>query len=151
MTRTILLLFILLLWSSAHHSVAQKPPKVYQDLEKHYNENNFEACVKLESQVEAFAATRKDTLAANSYFYLGDAFNQLGQLQKAIVFWEKEKTLLGELDVKDKYEEGEFNFKEEYSTKLYYLSDLYLQIGNYQKAGEMADQLIKADRKLYKP
>src|SRR6478736_10558080 len=146
MVKKVVLLVVLLLWSSFKLCVAQNIPKVYQNLEKHYNASEFEDCIKLESQVVAFAETRKDTVAANSYFYLGDAFNQTGQLQKAIVFWEKERALLGELDVKDKYEEGEFNFKEEYSTKLYYLSDLYLRTGNYPKAGEMADQLIKADR-----
>ncbi|HEY5823522.1 MAG TPA: hypothetical protein VIT44_04110, partial [Cyclobacteriaceae bacterium] len=93
MTKNSPLLFILLFWSVASHSLAQTLPKVYLTLEKYYNESDYEACVKLESQVEVFAASRKDTLAANSYFFLGDSFNQLGQVKKAIVLWEKEKDL----------------------------------------------------------
>ena len=149
--KNIFFLALVLVCFITHRCLAQGLPKVYLALEKHYAESDFEACVKLESQVEIFAASRKDTLATNSYFYLGDAFNQLGQVKKAILLWEKQIGLLKELDVKEKYNPGELNVKEEYSTMLFNLAGTYLQAGDYQKAGERADQLIKADRKLYKP
>jgi CHAT domain-containing protein/tetratricopeptide (TPR) repeat protein len=133
------LLILLVTIFCGHKNFAQTIPQIYRDLEKQYNNGDFEACVKLEKKVEAFASVRKDTLATNSYFYLGDAFNQLGEIEKAILLWEKQKDLLGEL-----------NINEEYSTMLFNLANLYLQSGNYVKAGVMADQLIAADRKLYK-
>jgi CHAT domain-containing protein/lipopolysaccharide biosynthesis regulator YciM len=141
---------ILFLFSSVQISYAQQVPKAYYDFEKHYYESDFEACIRMEKQITPYALSRKDTVAANIYFFLGDAFKESGEIERAIFYWEKERTLLGELDVKETYEEGELNIKEEYSTKLYYLSDLYLQSGNFVKAGELADLLIKADKKLYK-
>src|SRR4051812_38896913 len=118
MVRSLLLLNFLL-WCHVFDVSAQGVPKIYQQLEKHHNEGDFEACIKLENQVELFAASRKDTLATNSYFYLGNSFNQLGQIQKAILAWEKQKDLLKELDVKEKYSPGELNVKEEYSIMLF--------------------------------
>ncbi len=148
--KNLFLLTALIAGLSVNICVAQTP-KIYIELEDHYLKSDFEKCVSLEKQVETFSATRKDTLAANSLFYLGYAFVQTGQLEKAIPLWEKEVVLLKELDVKEKYAEGELNIKEEYSIMLFNLADLYLQAGNYAKAGELADQLIKTDKKLHKP
>jgi len=124
-----------LFWCSSLFVCAQTLPAIYTQLKKFHNDANYEACIKLEKQVETFALSRKDTLATNSYFYLGNAFNQLGEIEKAIPLWEKQKTLLAELNIQD-----------EYSTMVFNLANLYMQSGNYAKAGEMADELIKADR-----
>jgi CHAT domain-containing protein/Flp pilus assembly protein TadD len=139
MTKKALLLFFLVSVFFAFQSSAQQLPPIYKDIENHYNNGDYEACAKLEAKGVAFASNRKDTLATNVYFYLGDAFNQLGSIEKAITFWEKQKDLLGELKIDD-----------EYSIMLYNLADLYLKTGNYAKAGTVADQLLAADKKLYK-
>ena len=62
-------------------------PDVYVQLEKHYHAGAYEACVKIVKQVEAFAKSRMDTLVANSFFYLGDSYNQTGDLKKALHFF----------------------------------------------------------------
>jgi CHAT domain-containing protein len=139
MTKKAFLLSFLLSIFFAFQIAAQQLPKIYQDLENHYNNGEYEACIKLEQKVEAFASSRKDTLATNSYFYLGEAFNQTGDLEKAIGLWEKQVKLLGELKIKD-----------EYSMMLSTLANMYLQTGNYNRAGETADKLLIADKAVYK-
>jgi CHAT domain-containing protein/tetratricopeptide (TPR) repeat protein len=124
----------------AYPTFAQNLPKIYNELESLYNIGDFEACIKLEKKVELFAFSRKDTFATNSYYYLGDAYNQLGDFEKAIPLWEKLKDLLKELNIPDQY-----------SMTLYNLADIYQRNGDYAKAGITADQLIVADKKLFEP
>lgn len=121
-----------------HYSQAQ--PGVYAELERNYNENSFEACIRMTRQVEAFANNRLDTLAANSYFYLGDAYNQTGQLKKALHYFELEKQTLESLKL---------NRTTDFSNTLNNLAYLYLENGDYTKAGAIADQLIANDRLLF--
>lgn len=117
-------------------------PVVYETLEKRYSENAFEACVQMEKEVLAFTHNRLDTLAANSYFYIGDSYNQLGDIKKALSFFELEKKTLFTLSL---------NQTEDYSNSLNNLAYLYLQDGNYPDAGKTADELIINDKKLYSP
>ena len=132
---TVCMMFVLVLH-------AQTPQEVYVELENSYNKNAFEACVRMEKRVEAFAAGRKDTLAANSFFYIGDAYNQLGQPDKAITYFEREKNLLFALGL---------GHTTDFSNSLNNLAFLYLQQGNYPKAGATADELLLNDRKLFAP
>ena len=123
-------------------SLAQSLPEIYQDLELHYNDENFEACIKLEKDVELLAKTQRDTIVANSFFYVGDAHNQLGDINKAISWFEREKVLRAELGLME---------TDAFSGSLYNLAFLYMKAGNYNQASLMADQLISNDRKLYPP
>lgn len=120
----------------------QQAPEVYQTLERRYQQDAFEDCIALEKQVEAFNKNRLDTLAANSFFYLGDAYNQLGETRKALFYFERERQTLQAIGMTQ---------TDDYSNSLNNLAYLYLQNGNYKAAGTTADALISGDRKLYKP
>lgn len=126
----------------AHSSIAQVVPDTYTDLEQSYEAGNFEACVKMESRVEALAQQRRDTLVANSFFYIGDAHYQIGETATAIRWFEREKALRADLGLVN---------TDAFSGSLYNLASLYLLEGQYNEAGAMADELIANDRKLYGP
>jgi CHAT domain-containing protein/Flp pilus assembly protein TadD len=117
---------------------SQEVPEIYTQLETRYDKSEFGACVKLASEIETFSVNRVDTLVANSFFYLGDSYNQLGEVEKAIQYWEREKNLRSQL--------GD---REYYSISLYNLASIYLQAGQYVKAGAIADELLVIDKKLY--
>ena len=119
---------------------AQQVPEVYRTLEEKYHQNAFADCIAMEKQVDSFSRNRLDTLASNTYFYLGDAFNKLGEIRKALFYFEREKQTLQSLGMTG---------TEDYSNSLNNLAYLYLQDGNYKAAGIAADALISNDRKLY--
>lgn len=121
---------------------AQSLPAVYRQLEQHYNGNAFEACVDMERQVERFLHNRLDTLAANSLFYLGDAFYQMEKPEKAVSCFEREKNTLYALGLSN---------TDDYSNSLSNLAYLYLEAGDYTRAGHAADELLDVDRKIYPP
>ncbi len=123
-------------------ALCQQLPAVYEALESNYNRNAFEACIKLEKQVETFTRDRLDTLASNSFFYLGDAYNQTGEITKALFFFERENKVLRQLGMQH---------TEDYSNSLNNLAYLQLQAGNYIQAGRTADELISNDRKMFPP
>lgn len=136
-------LFTAIFASSLCTSVwAQSLPPVYQQLEEHYNQNAFEACLDMERQVQRFAHNRIDTLAANSLFYLGDAFYQMGKTDKAVNCFEREKKTLFALGLSN---------TDDYSNSLSNLAYLYLEAGDYTRAGHAADELLSIDRKIYAP
>jgi CHAT domain-containing protein/tetratricopeptide (TPR) repeat protein len=122
--------------------MAQNLPKVYQDLERNYEQQNFEACIKLEPQVEALAKNQRDTLVANSFFYIGDAHHQLGDMTKAISWFEREKNMRADIGLTQ---------TDAFSSSLYNLAYIYLKAGKYTAANLMADQLIANDQKMYGP
>jgi len=122
------------------HLLAQDIPLAYQQLENSYNNSEFEACIKLTREIESFSINRVDTLAANSFFYLASSHNQLGNLDKALDYFEKEKSLRAKLPMGD----GIY-----YSMNLFNLAYTYLQAGKYAKAGLSADELIVSDKKIY--
>lgn len=120
------------------NAYSQDIPELYAKIENSYNNGEFESLTKLASQIETFTTNRVDTFAANSYFYLGDSYHQLGKTEKAITYWEKEKNLRLVL--------GDQNY---YSISLYNLASVYLQSGQYGKAGTIADELVVIDKKVH--
>lgn len=132
--------FLLLLGVSGYSASAQSLPTVYAALETNYLTNAFENCVRMEKEVEAFTRNRFDTLSANCFFYIGDAYHQLGQIKKALPYFEREKELLHSLGL---------SHTSDYSNSLNNLAYLYLQDGDYVRAGMTADQLLETDRKLF--
>lgn len=121
---------------------SQQLPAVYATLEKTYEANMFDACVRMEKQVENFANGRQDTLVSNSFFYLAEAFNEVGETGKAIAYFERAKTTLTSLGL---------TATSDYSNALNNLAYLYLQNGDYSHAATMADELLATDEKLYSP
>jgi tetratricopeptide (TPR) repeat protein len=121
-------------------ATGQALPKVYQELQRAYDQGNFQACVKLSNDVELFASRQKDTLVSNSFAYLADAHNQLGEHEKAIAWLEREKAMLAEIGM------AQTDYS---SVNLYNLASAYLEIGSYAKAGVTATELIANDRKVF--
>lgn len=120
----------------------QEQPAVYLELERNYNENSFEACIRMAKQVQSFTHNRIDTLAANSFFFLGDAYNQIGETRKALHYFELQKEILATLKLQH---------TTDFSNTLNNLAYLYLQEGDYARAGSIADNLIANDRLLFPP
>lgn len=121
---------------------AQTLPAVYVELESNYTANSLEACVKMVKRIESFTAGKKDSLAANCAFYMGDAYYKLGETGKALVWFEKEREILQALGLQN---------TTDYSNSLNNLAYIYLQHGNYAMAGVRADELLINDRRLYAP
>jgi CHAT domain-containing protein/tetratricopeptide (TPR) repeat protein len=128
----------ILLCSVAAYS--QQIPAAYTKLETDFNNSEFEACIKAASEIEKLAVNRADTIGANSYYYLGESYNQLGHLDKALAFFEKEKSVRAQLQNVDALS---------YSNSLYNLMYVSLQAGKYSKAGQYADELVVVDKKVH--
>ena len=133
-------LILLLVGASTITVWSQQIPPVYAALEKNYESNMFEACMRMEKQVESFAHGRLDTLVSNSFFYMAEAFNELGESKKAIAYFERARVTLKSLGLTG---------TTDYSNSLNNLAYLYLQDGNYPQAATTADELLANDRKLY--
>lgn len=131
---------LLFLVASATLAFSQGNSETYALLETRYESSEYDACIKMVKEVESFAANRLDTMAANSFFYLGDAYLQAGNEAKALQYFEREKQLRAKLPAGD---------GTHYSNSLYNLAFAYLQAGKYPEAGKTAEELLAYDRKLY--
>jgi CHAT domain-containing protein len=130
-----LLLFLALLSSKAN---SQDIPAFYFQIDSLYAKNKFIECIALEAQVEAFIQQRKDTLGNNVIVYLADSYHQLDNSAKAIDWSERQHTYLANTPL-----------LEEFSIALFNLGNLYLEVGDYIKAGKIADELLIIDKKLF--
>lgn len=123
-------------------SKTQPRSQVIEEIEHHYENGNYETCLKLIPAIEELSRSQRDTTLADSYFYIADAYSQSGNLPKAVWWFERENNLRTELN-----QAG----TESYSASLYNLAEIYLQTGAYDKAGLTANKLIQNDRKVYEP
>ena len=137
MKKSILFLVWLL---SVTNLLAQNVPQLYEQLKQKYENSEFDACIKLAKDVDKLAASRTDTISANSLFYVGDAYMQSGNLPLAVAYFEREKDMTKKLNLGDGIP---------YSSSLYNLAYAYLQAGQYAKASMAADELLAHDRKIY--
>lgn len=136
------ILSLLILAVLAGGALAQQGSDVYETLKKNYDRDAFEACIAMEKEVATFTRNRIDTLAANCFFYMGDAFNQAGDVEKALQFFEREKKALQALGMQR---------TDDYSNSLNNLAYLYLHAGDYENAGRTAAELIANDEKIFSP
>src|SRR3546814_18077379 len=93
-------------------------------------------------QVQSFTHNRIDTLAANSFFVLGDAYNQIGETRKALHYFELQKEILATLKLQH---------TTDFSNTLNNMAYLYLKEGDYARAGSIAENLLANDRLLFPP
>jgi len=110
----------------------------YFSLENAYNSGEYEECIDLLDKHEAELITAKDSIAANTFFYVGDSYLALGDFEKALGYFENELELRNILEN-----------KEELSGTLYNLTYLYNELGYYNKAKEVSTRLIKLDKEYY--
>ena len=114
--------------------------KSFDDLETLYNNEDYKACIKLEKQIEQLSLNKKDTIAANAFSNLGDSFFQLGIIDKAISWQEREKKLREELHLQK---------NDAFSTCLYNLANSYMEANRYNEAVSTAQQLVDNDKNLF--
>jgi CHAT domain-containing protein/tetratricopeptide (TPR) repeat protein len=131
-----LLAFALVVFTTA----GQSSDKIHISLEKLHEQGNYEACLKMQPDIDLLAKNQKDTLIANSFSYIGDAHFQLGEVAQAVKWFEREKKLRTDLGLTE---------TESFSISLYNLANAYLESGNYAQAGLAAREMIANDRKLY--
>lgn len=113
---------------------------LYEEVSFFYHEEKYEECLKLEPSLLAWAAGRTDTLAANVFSYLADAHLKKGTVEKAIAFFESEKTVREKL-----LPAGSI----EYSNALFNLSYACLEANQYTRGKEVGKQLLAFDRKIH--
>jgi CHAT domain-containing protein len=112
---------------------------IFNELEESYYNENFQNCIKFEKQIEQLSLNKKDTIAANAFSYLGDAFYQLGNTNRAIVWQEKEKTLREHLELQN---------TDGYSVCLFNLANSYVEAHRDADAVATANLLVENDRQI---
>lgn len=130
---------MLLLFFSAE-IVAQDFGANYKRLDSLYYVNNFEACLELESAILPQIANREDTLAANVYFYIGDAHRANYNTKQAIAYFIKERQVREKILPVD---------PDGYSNSLYNLMYIYAQAGNISASIDVGETLIEFDQTTY--
>lgn len=119
---------------------AQDVPELYYKLERSYEDGDFETSIKLAKDVETFTASRKDTVAANSFAYLAIAYLEVGNYPLAVSYHERERNIRSVLPL-----------DQNFSVTLFNLANAYLQNGQLAKAGSTADEQLAFDRKSLSP
>jgi CHAT domain-containing protein/Tfp pilus assembly protein PilF len=137
MKKLILFLFCIL---HVIYSSAQDIPEIYHQLERSYENGDFEACIKFAKDVDNLSASRTDTIAAHSLAYVGIAYLQMGNFPMAVSYHERERTMRNKLPLDGSY-----------SVTLFNLANAYLQDGQLKKAGITADEQLDYDRKTLAP
>ncbi|HEY0743901.1 MAG TPA: CHAT domain-containing protein [Chryseosolibacter sp.] len=132
----------LLFLQVASLALGQSVPKVYNDIVRKFNEQNYETIVALTNDVDRLAKTRKDTIVANSFYYIAKSYKELGQPENAINWFEKEKLMRSDLGLIE---------TSEFSGALYHLALVYLEAGQYSKAETMVVDLLANDKRMYGP
>ena len=105
-----------------------------------YNAGDYTGCLRLEGALQPLIAQQIDTTAANTLFYLGDSYRQLGNTGKALSYLEQEVVLREKLVSID---------PEGYSSALYTLAQLHSEVGQIEEARSAGEMLVTFDRKTF--
>jgi CHAT domain-containing protein/tetratricopeptide (TPR) repeat protein len=119
---------------------AQYSGEVYSSFKQQYDQKDYAAVLNLKSAILAQVASQQDSITANVYFYLGNSYNETGQPDSALSFFERELTIRKKLKAAD---------YRNYSNSLYNLIYAYNQNGLYHEALTVADELLKEDMAHY--
>ncbi len=107
----------------------------YHRIEQAYESGEYQKCIALTNKYKKELTTAKDTIAANTFFYLGDSYLLEGDDKLAVANFEKElalREILGD--------------NEELSGTLYNLMYLYNDLGNYTEAKQTGLRLLEVDK-----
>ncbi|MFZ1807223.1 MAG: CHAT domain-containing tetratricopeptide repeat protein [Cyclobacteriaceae bacterium] len=131
---------VMLLFFFSVEVVAQDFETLYKRLDSLYYTSDFEACLELESTILSQIAQREDTLVANVYFYIGDAYRTDYNTDKAISYFTKERLIREKILPID---------PDGYSNSLYNLMYTYAQAGNMIASINTGEILIEFDQSTY--
>ena len=118
---------------------AQDRIEFYEKLEGLIDSDKLEEIVSLEYEIKNNAAI-SDTLSSDMYSILGEAHLMLGDLEKSAKNFEN---ALGIRKILNPV------ITEGYSSVLYNLTSVYIELGRYQKALVLANELLEVDKEIY--
>ena len=113
---------------------------VYQELDSLYHAGEYEQVLTLADGIMSQIGQREDTLVANAYFYIGDAYLDDYQIEPALTYFTREKELRKKLLPLD---------PAGYSNSLYNIMFAYLQDGRPQQAIDTGKELLAFDKATY--
>lgn len=111
----------------------------YQEAEAFHEEENYEAVLEKEADLYKLIASIPDTALANVYYFLGDSYYYLGELEEALVYFEKEKVI--------RAKQGTDN--EDYEALLSSLAAVYREAAQYRKALDTYKEMRQLDSLLF--
>ncbi|MBK5279969.1 MAG: hypothetical protein JJE09_14010, partial [Bacteroidia bacterium] len=132
--------FISMLIASGFGSFSQTLEERYTELDELAKAQSYEDVIAQENLVLPLLANRLDTLAAATVSIFAEANYGVEDYDKAILFWEQERTLrlaLGQLET------------DSYSSILFNLTNTYSIVGRYQETRTRGEELLTIDEKLY--
>lgn len=112
----------------------------YQQLDSLYHAGDMAGCLQLENGIVGLIGQRQDTLVANVYFYLGDAYREGYETEKALAYFEREKVLRENLLPLD---------ASGYSNALFNLMYTYFLNGDLRSAMNAGEALLAYDQATY--
>lgn len=122
-----------------NQQVLAQTSSLYNEVSKLYDAEDYKAIIKRESAILAFVKDKTDTLATNLYFYLGDAYLKRNKLEKAILYFEKEREVW----------ETSSTTSAEYANCLFNLTYVYYRANDIEKGKVVGTLLLDIERKLY--
>ncbi|MCB0493332.1 MAG: CHAT domain-containing protein [Cyclobacteriaceae bacterium] len=131
---------VMLLFFFSAEVFAQDFTILYKKLDSLYYASNFEACLELEPRIIPQIVQREDTLVANVYFYIGDAYRMDYNTKQAISYFTKERLVREKILPID---------PAGYSNSLYNLMYTYAQAGNMSASINIGETLIDFDQTTY--
>ncbi len=140
-TRLCVLLFatLSLPWL-AGEVLGQDFENTYKRLDSLYAAGSLDECLAMEQSILSMVNQREDTLVANTFFYIGDAYLSKYETSKALALFNKEKDMRQRLLPLD---------PAGYSNALYNLMYTYAQDGNLKSAIETGEVLLNFDKESY--
>ncbi len=136
--KTTFLIFIIFLVGRL--GLSQTFEAAYQKLDSLYHAGEYGQVLAIEYGIISQIGQREDTLVANAYFYIGDAYLDDYQTAPALAYFTREKELRKKLLPLD---------PADYSNSLYNLMYAYLQDGQPQQAIDTGKELLAFDKDTY--
>lgn len=130
------ILFLLMFYQASGQDFAGQ----YRQLDSLYQAGDMAGCLQLENSILGLIGQRQDTLVANTYFYIGDAYRAEYETDKALTYFETEKALRENLLPLD---------AAGYSNTLFNLMYTYFLNGNFRNAMNSGEALLAYDQATY--